>query len=270
MNGLEEALSASEDLKDTILTQISMLQTAVRDTRAHNERVSASGLDEDAKADVLRDPSPLQERLAVSQKQLAKFQGCLDEMLSFEGLTPVIAELVLRAGANSNSTRMSGTPVVSHAVMFGRYEIAITLLAHGAKVNERDSSGKSPLHYACKGRFPSPCKESVRCLLQAGAHPTALSGMSWNTTESCKTPEELLGTGHEEIRLLLRRVDTRRRWGWIDMLRKRASRETGGVVETPVIRRRSARLGTPSVIGAVKFLQRGAPDNVFHIVMRFL
>lgn len=99
------------------------------------------------------------------------------------------------------------------------------LLAHASEVDARDTDGSdTPLRYACLAKFSEGV---VAMLLRAGANDVAL-------TDCGKTPESLVDSGHEGVRLLLRRVAERRRWAWTIVARRRAgsSRRTVGEAST--------------------------------------
>lgn len=218
------------------------------------------------------------EQLQSSNEEIiTRFQRVLDgkqrlldgALFDSKLVTVALTERLLRMGANVHTNR-GGMPVLHSVQMDGRYEIVGTLLSHGADVNQRDHNGNTPLHWACSGVSGRRCLENVRTLLRAGADPTARSDFKWLGGRRARTPIEWLNGGHEEIAKLLRQVDRRRQWGFIDMLRRRAGTEAGSVVEGPEEKRRSPRLPTAIGLGAIKYLQIDAPDHIFDMVMRFL
>jgi ankyrin repeat protein len=97
-------------------------------------------------------PGPTQKRSnSASTAPARTLQGML--YFSFEGDTPLF-----------------------YAAMFGRQDVARLLLAHGAKVNTRNTRGETPLHVAAAHGQP----EMTKLLLQAGADST-LTNQSGDT-----------------------------------------------------------------------------------------
>ena len=68
-----------------------------------------------------------------------------------------------------NATNALGDNALHCVVVWGDYEAARTLVAHGIHVNQKGEEGYTPLHQACQfGR-----KEIARLLLENGADPFA-------------------------------------------------------------------------------------------------
>ena len=85
---------------------------------------------------------------------------------------PVVAKLLLDAGAEVDSRDRDGWTPLYAAAACGESEIVKVLIAGGADVNVRDAGTgamplrATPLHQACAGRHA----ETVKVLLQAGAY----------------------------------------------------------------------------------------------------
>lgn len=215
------------------------------------------------------------ERAKVQLAECAEFVSWLQSSLSDVELSQIRADNALSkvammgrcgdvqemldVGARVTST-YEGKTALHFAAWKGHDQVAKLLLANDSDVNARDADGGyTPLHFAC---LTNVSEEVVARLLRAGANDLAL-------TVCGRTAESLLGFGHEGARFLLHRVAERRRWAWVDLVRKRADAEEY-LAGRSVRPRRSGRLAEGRAIKAVKFLVLGAPDGVFHAVMRFL
>ena len=68
-----------------------------------------------------------------------------------------------------NATNSLGNNALHCVIVWGDYEAAKTLIAHGINVNQKGEEGYTPLHQACSfGR-----REIVQLLLESGADPFA-------------------------------------------------------------------------------------------------
>jgi ankyrin repeat protein len=71
--------------------------------------------------------------------------------------------------ADINATNALGDNALHCVIVWGDYEAAKTLMAHGINVNQKGEQGFTPLHQACSFGH----KEIVRLLLESGADPFA-------------------------------------------------------------------------------------------------
>lgn len=84
---------------------------------------------------------------------------------------PPAMESLLRAGANPDATNPRGDLILVRAVTGNnalKYQLAKTLLKHGADVNKRDGNGNTPLAAVLKWGRPA---DVMRFLLKHGANP---------------------------------------------------------------------------------------------------
>ncbi|EAY01306.1 ankyrin repeat protein, putative [Trichomonas vaginalis G3] len=82
----------------------------------------------------------------------------------------VTAELLIKAGANVNSTDENNQTPLHHAAQDGYLDVVEILLKSGAKVNATDNQKQTPLHIAAGNGQVDVCK----ALLDAGAEVKAL------------------------------------------------------------------------------------------------
>lgn len=85
---------------------------------------------------------------------------------AFQGGFLNIAAFLIKHGANINEAER-GEPLLCSAVRFGSLETVKFLLDAGAKPNERDSYGVTPLMYAASGNHA----DAAKLLLEHGADP---------------------------------------------------------------------------------------------------
>ncbi len=80
-----------------------------------------------------------------------------------------IVKMLLRAGANVNAESDEGWTALMGAALWGKLNVAKQLIAAGARVNVRVTSGQfvgaTPLYLAISNRFPA----IVKVLKAAGA-----------------------------------------------------------------------------------------------------
>lgn len=116
------------------------------------------------------------DTVAFLLKRGAKYRmlNSCGESLLFARTDRKTMSLLLSLGLNVNhkSRIHQETPLHKAALNLAPDQINL-LIEHGASIAERDRSGMTPLHCACQ-RYPED-KEAVRCLLNAGADPNALS-----------------------------------------------------------------------------------------------
>ncbi len=77
-----------------------------------------------------------------------------------------VATVLLEAGADANEV-FDFRPLLAISAMFGEEELTRLLLAHGAKVNEPDGPGVTPLMFAAEYGY----LDIVKLLLDHGANP---------------------------------------------------------------------------------------------------
>lgn len=78
-----------------------------------------------------------------------------------------VAEVLLEAGADANEV-FDFRPLLAISSMFGEEELTRLLLVHGAKVDEPDGPGVTPLMFAAEYGY----LEIVKLLLEHGANPS--------------------------------------------------------------------------------------------------
>lgn len=92
-----------------------------------------------------------------------------------------------------NATNELGNNALHCVIVWGDYEAAKVLLAHGINVNQKGEEGYTPLHQACFFGH----KEIVRLLLESGADPLARTAGDLPFTTARLS-------GHDEICDLIR------------------------------------------------------------------
>lgn len=98
-------------------------------------------------------------------------------------------KVLIEAGAEIDAKSEFGTTPLVGAVRTGtqRGEIVLILLSHGAKINNRDYQGNTPLHVA---RVP----EKIEVLLDNGADPSAKNEFGMLPWDFIKNNDEIKGT----------------------------------------------------------------------------
>ena len=86
-----------------------------------------------------------------------------------EGNEVVVFELLQSGYRNLSAKNHDGQTAVHLASFYGHTEVLRLLLRYGAPANATDSSGYTPLHFACQSDKP----EAVEALLDGGANLTA-------------------------------------------------------------------------------------------------
>ena len=105
------------------------------------------------------------------------------EVADGNGITPLmaacvsgdslLAERLIRHGADVRAKKVSGVNALHYAAYSGKAAMISMLLDYGAELEVRDCNGYTPLHSAASG--PSDSSETVRQLIRAGADKEATS-----------------------------------------------------------------------------------------------
>jgi len=172
------------------LSPLEALQTATYNAAKCLGKLDSMGTVERGKvADlVLLDANPLQD-IRNTQKIAAVVVGgkifdkaALQKMLA-QVETPRLGQavvdgkieqvkLLISEGDDVNEKTTTGDTPLHYAVRYGHEDVAELLIAKGAHVNERGAEGDTPLHYAAREGH----KEIVELLLAQGADVTATTG----------------------------------------------------------------------------------------------